>query len=155
MGLSIRCVRDSWLTLSETILTISPDSSTEILVTVNDGGFDYGAYATTIIFYSNDPANGELEVPVSMTVTETVHSDFTADQTSGIDTLTVQFTDLSTGDYDSFYWEFGDGDTSTEQNPVHTYTHDENTREMSFTVSLTAKLSMSCTMANTIIMRRT
>ncbi|MBN2215498.1 MAG: PKD domain-containing protein [Bacteroidales bacterium] len=32
-----------------------------------------------------------------------------------------KFTDLSKGNPDKWYWHFGDGDTSTLQNPVHTY----------------------------------
>ncbi|MFH1197550.1 MAG: Ser-Thr-rich GPI-anchored membrane family protein [bacterium] len=39
----------------------------------------------------------------------------------GADTLTVQFNDLSTGQIVSRYWDFGDGGTSTETNPVHFY----------------------------------
>ena len=33
----------------------------------------------------------------------------------------VSFVDLSTGDPDTWYWDFGDGFTSTESDPVHTY----------------------------------
>lgn len=33
----------------------------------------------------------------------------------------IQFTDLSAGDPDRWLWLFGDGTTSTEQNPVHPY----------------------------------
>lgn len=35
--------------------------------------------------------------------------------------LTVAFTDISTGFPDSYLWEFGDGTSSTEQNPIHTF----------------------------------
>lgn len=34
---------------------------------------------------------------------------------------TIQFTDTSTGSPDGWLWDFGDGTTSTEQNPEHTY----------------------------------
>lgn len=34
---------------------------------------------------------------------------------------TVAFTDLSTGSVDYWFWEFGDGSNSSEQNPLHNY----------------------------------
>ena len=33
----------------------------------------------------------------------------------------ISFTDISTGDVVSYLWDFGDGVTSTEMNPVHSY----------------------------------
>jgi PKD repeat protein len=45
--------------------------------------------------------------------------------------LTVNFTDESTG-ATSWLWDFGDGNTSTEQSPVHTYEYVDN-----YTVTLT------------------
>jgi len=52
---------------------------------------------------------------------EVVEADFTADLTSGRAPLTVKFKDQSTGDLTSWSWDFGDGSTSTEQKPAHTY----------------------------------
>ena len=46
---------------------------------------------------------------------------FTAAPTSGTAPLTVQFTDTSTGGPTSWAWDFGDGSTSTAQNPGHVY----------------------------------
>ncbi|MFH2094223.1 MAG: M4 family metallopeptidase, partial [Bacteroidota bacterium] len=46
---------------------------------------------------------------------------------------TVAFSDLSTNGPISWLWNFGDGNTSTQQNPVHTYI-----TSGSYTVSLTA-----------------
>ena len=49
-------------------------------------------------------------------------ADFTGTPTSGEYPLAVAFTDLSSGGPDSWSWTFGDGGTSTAQNPSHTYT---------------------------------
>lgn len=48
-------------------------------------------------------------------------ADFSAVPTSGSADLFVQFTDTSTGGPTSWLWDFGDGSTSTLQNPSHTY----------------------------------
>ncbi len=60
-------------------------------------------------------------------------ADFSANPTSGDAPLSVQFTDLSLGTVADYYWEFGDGQTSTGQNPLHEY---QNAGD--YTVRLTA-----------------
>jgi PKD repeat protein len=47
---------------------------------------------------------------------------FSSDVASGQVPLTVRFTNQSAGEIDQYRWEFGDGATSTEASPVHTYT---------------------------------
>ena len=64
--------------------------------------------------------------------TATLTADFTATPTTGETPLTVQFTDRSVGNISSWLWDFGDGSTSSAQNPTHTYSSSGN-----FTVSLT------------------
>ena len=60
-------------------------------------------------------------------------ADFSADVTSGTAPLTVQFTDASTGSPTSWSWTFGDGGSSAEQSPSHTYSS-----AGTYTVNLTA-----------------
>jgi hypothetical protein len=48
-------------------------------------------------------------------------AEFTGSPTAGLATLTVQFSDRSTGNPTSWYWDFGDGSTSRQRNPRHTY----------------------------------
>lgn len=55
-----------------------------------------------------------LNVPVPVV-------DFSADPTSGASALSVQFTDESTNNPNVWLWDFGDGETSTEKNPLHEY----------------------------------
>ncbi len=62
----------------------------------------------------------------------------TANYTSSTTNLTTTFTDGSTGPVTSYLWDFGDGTTSTLQNPVHTYA-----TQGSYTVCLTTTNSCS------------
>jgi PKD repeat protein len=59
-------------------------------------------------------------------------ADFTGDPVQGSAPLTVQFTDRSIGMMTAWSWDFGDGGTSTQRNPSHTYTSSGY-----YTVSLT------------------
>jgi PKD repeat protein len=81
-----------------------------------------------------------------VTVTDPLLSNFTANITAGITPLTVQFTDSSIGDPSAWSWSFGDGVTSTEQHPTHTYTVPGN-----YTVTLSINSGAdTCTKLNHI-----
>ena len=43
------------------------------------------------------------------------------DKSEGSAPLIVQFTDLSEGNPETYYWDFGDGSHSSEKNPLHTF----------------------------------
>ncbi len=49
-------------------------------------------------------------------------ANFTSNVTAGYAPLWVQFTDISAWKPTQWHWEFGDGATSEQQNPVHAYT---------------------------------
>ena len=77
--------------------------------------------------------NGETKVGY-ITVNEPAPvAEFSGTPLSGTNPLLVNFTDLSTGPVTSWSWTFGDGGTSTLQNPSHTYT-----AAGTYTVALTA-----------------
>ncbi len=69
-------------------------------------------------------------------------SNFSATPLTGCFPLPVSFTDLSTpgsGTITNWLWDFGDGNTSTSQNPSHTYSASGN-----YTVSLSVTNSNGC-----------
>ncbi len=75
-------------------------------------------------------------------------ANFSGTPTSGAYPLAVTFTDTSTGGPTAWSWTFGDSNSSTVQNPSHTYT-----AAGSYTVALTAANSggnNTCTMTNYI-----
>jgi PKD repeat protein len=73
-----------------------------------------------------------------ITVVNTPNADFVANKTRGITPFTVYFSDKSTGNPTRWAWDFGDGATSTEQNPSHVYTTSGTSITNKYTVSLTA-----------------
>lgn len=100
-----------------------------------------GTYNVKVI---NQYANCTDSVTKTITVNSRPDVNFTADDsTSCQNPFTVQFTDLTAG-ATSWLWNFGDGNTSTLQNPSHQYTANG-----SYTVSLTATTSTGC--SNTFV----
>lgn len=93
---------------------------------------DEGTY-TVILVVENTAGSDTKTRTKYITVAEADDpvASFTADVTSGDAPLTVEFEDTSTYYPTSWKWTFGDGDTSTEQDPEHTYS-DEGT----YTVTL-------------------
>ncbi|MFI5129509.1 MAG: PKD domain-containing protein, partial [Chitinophagales bacterium] len=100
-----------------------------------------GTYNVTLVnHYAN--CTDSITKPVIINSKPTV--DFTVnDSTSCQAPFTVQFTDLSPG-ANTWLWDFGDGNTSTLQNPSHTY----NTFG-TYTVALTITTATGC--SNTLI----
>ncbi|WP_449405392.1 PKD domain-containing protein [Methanolacinia paynteri] len=81
-----------------------------------------GVYSVNLTISNSKGTNNTLKVNyISVNNTAPPVADFISDETSGMEPLTVKFTDNSTGNITSWKWEFGDGGTSTEQNPSHTY----------------------------------
>ena len=148
------------LTISSVTSTTYPISYNKVTVTIrNEGTEDAGAFKTN---FTVDGNTTSIEIPgldagntTTISITDMVRrksgdsipimsvrytsaspelptADFKADVTSGTTSLTVNFTDQSTGSPTSWLWDFGDGTNATEQNVSHTYTSAGN-----YTVNLT------------------
>lgn len=74
-----------------------------------------------IIRSDEDPAVQALQEYVS-SLPPAPSADFSASVSSGLAPLKVQFTDETKGVVKLWRWDFGDGGTSSDQNPAHTYT---------------------------------
>jgi PKD repeat protein len=96
--------------------------------------FGLDSLSTNSVRYSSKEGADPPELVIeSQTATSAPVADFSGAPTSGEAPLAVAFTDLSSDGPTSWSWSFGDGATSTERNPTHTYAAPGN-----YTVSLTA-----------------
>jgi PKD repeat protein len=59
--------------------------------------------------------------PFCLTPTTPPNANFNATQTTAVCPGSVKFNDTSTDTPQSWLWNFGDGGTSTQQNPTHVY----------------------------------
>ncbi len=127
----------SWTTLSyvetggrqtspngATLTFAAPVDARYFAIRAQASGFHSSCYLPTVQLWGDD-----LPPP-------DVAADFSGTPRRGGAPLTVAFTDLSAGTPNTWLWTFGDGATSTLQNPTHEYAE-----EGAYTVSLVATRS--------------
>jgi hypothetical protein len=138
--------------------SIAIDSTLNLYSSDNSHPSIYGSYLAACTFYASifkksavgssywpnaiDSATayslqqiGSSTVLDSLSVWNIFNADFTYNQIGD----SVSFTNLSSN-YESVLWDFGDGQTSTAENPTHIYTLNG-----SYTVTLTANTNTACT----------
>ena len=82
-----------------------------------------GTYTVTLTATNGSGSDTEIKTAF-ITVFQSPVSSIGADTTYGCNPLSVQFSDQSTtgsGTINNWFWDFGDGNVSTAQNPLHTY----------------------------------
>jgi len=98
---------------------------------------------TVTLTASNEYGTSDTSKAYFIHVIPPLKAKFVADPKAGKVPLLVKFTDMSTGNPESWDWDFGDGSSSTQANPVHAYT-----TPGAFHVSLTVKSGMNKDTAN-------
>lgn len=117
-----------------TVITTTSDSVNHIYTTA-------GTFYPVVILDDGLGCTFSLAPPDSIVVDPLPNPDFSVDQASLCGPDSVHFTDISSSanPITSWYWDFGDGDTSTAQNPTHFYASLGN-----YTVTLSVTNSTSC-----------
>lgn len=102
----------------------------------------WGTSGGTISVTESNACGTGTAVTYSVTILPAPQVNFSGDTLSGCAPLTVNFSDLtvaSTGTITSWQWVFGDGNTSTQQNPSNTYSGSGG-----YNVSLTVTNNYGC-----------
>jgi len=113
--------------------------------TLQNPGLIYNTPGTYTVTLTATLANGTTQTETKtnyITVNEQPTADFSASATNVCLGESIQFTDLtqSATPIGSWLWDFGDGNTSTLQNPTHTYTLPGD-----YTVTLVIVNAANCT----------
>ena len=89
-----------------------------------------------------------VELTFKVESNNALQAGFSGTPTTGGAPLSVQFTDISIGYPTTWAWDFGDGYTSNEQNPLHVY---ENVGTYSVTLSVTGLSGSSSVTKNNYV----
>lgn len=101
------------------------DTQTGVNATHTSFSHVYAAPGNYTVQITITDANGcsastTCDIVITSVNTNLPNADFTSQPFTGCDTVTVQFTNNSTN-ATAYFWDFGDGTTSTDINPSHTY----------------------------------
>ncbi len=100
---------------------------------------------TTITLTVTNSGPGTCGSSASRTVTiyPSVDATFTSDVSEGCNPLTVNFSNAETNSEVAWQWDFGDNNSSTEQNPTHTFTN-TSTSPVNYDVKLRLATPYGC-----------
>ncbi len=150
----------------EVIIHNASEGATEFILDLGDGesiaGDDFENVFPYHYEYYIDPESTtevfdiELEVfnddgcndifTQTVTIYPDIVAEFEVSEDTGCHPLTVNFTNHSQGASGEieYQWDFGDGNTSTEENPQHTFNNFSHKDDTSYTVTLTAFYEDAC-----------
>lgn len=127
---SISGNRVVWEQMNETtsvseIVLYSISSGETVILTPGDHGDQTmpSIYGDRIVWQEKNPITGKSDIRMATCGIQAplLVPSFETNITGGEVPLEVQFHDISTGNPTGWWWDFGDGDTSYEQHPAHTY----------------------------------
>lgn len=81
-----------------------------------------GNYALQLIVTSVSGCKDTFLLPDAIKLSVKPHANFVATPLNACAQDIIHFTDLSTGNIDAWFWDFGDGGSSTSQHPLYNYT---------------------------------
>src|SRR5262249_13131620 len=81
---------------------------------------DTGSFTVTLITWDSTGCSSFYTLPQPIVIHPLPHASFTTSTNTGCSPVNVSFTNTSSG-YSISNWDFGDGNTSTQNNPSHTY----------------------------------
>lgn len=110
---------------------VSPDPVVSYLWDFGDGTtsnlpspihiFNTGIYTIRLIITTAGGCSDTMTMTRGIVASTKPTSDFSATPRDACANTPINFTDLSTGNVTNWLWNFGDGGTSTSQNPSHVY----------------------------------
>ena len=89
----------------------------------NGISYVFGGCNPAHTYHFNNGFQGDVTVPGTYTTTNVIVADFTPLNNAILIDLSVAFVDTSVSNLtiNQWAWDFGDGNTSTDQNPIHQY----------------------------------
>ncbi len=80
-----------------------------------------GSYDIKLVITTQSGCKDSLIYPAAINLGNQPNANFSASPLSACADTTIHFTDNSTGTPNIWFWSFGDGGTSTDQNPIYQY----------------------------------